>query len=141
MTNKMTNREMFVMVLTVITNANIADDEKAMLTEFINSRIEQIDKKAGTVTKAQREKDAANAALSDMVYAALLKTDRLIKVGELIKGTPELSEYSTQKITPILSTLIANGKVERVTVKRENLYRVMENCNAAGDDAEDIEID
>lgn len=128
--NKKTNKELFTALLSVIAAAELSTDEKTELTDFVNSRIEQIDKKANSTSKAQREKDAANAALGQVVLNGLSETNRLIKVSDLIKEYPPLSGYSTQKLTPILSGLIADGKVERLTVKRENLYRIKTAENA-----------
>lgn len=119
---KMTNKEMFVKVLSVIAVADIAEDERAMLTDFINSRIEQIDKKASTVSKAEKAKAELNATIANEIIAGLTAMDKPVKVSELIKGYEPLSGYSTQKLTPILSTLVTDGKITKSVVKRETFY-------------------
>ena len=82
------------------------------------------EKKASTVTKAQREKAELNGKLTQLILDGLAELDKPVKISELIKGYEPLNEYSTQKITPIITALVDNGKVERATVKREKLYSI-----------------
>lgn len=125
MTNtKKTNREMFVALINVISNAQIAETEKVELTDFINSRIEQLDKKANSVSKAEKEKARLNAELAKTIIAGLTEIDKPVKVSDLIKGYEPLNEYSTQKLTPIITALVKENKVESIVVKREKLYSV-----------------
>lgn len=121
---KKTNREMFVMLLNVIANAEMSETDRMEMTEFINLKIEQLDKKASTVTKADKAKSELNAKIAQLILDGLAELDKPVKISELIKGYEPLNEYSTQKITPIITALVDNGKVERATVKREKLYSI-----------------
>ena len=122
-TNK-TNREMFLAVLAVLENAVITDDERQELTDFITGRIEQLDKKANTVFKADREKAELNARIADEIVVGLTACDKPVKVSDLIKSCDTLNGYSTQKLTPILTSLVKSGRVVKSTYKRETLYSV-----------------
>lgn len=124
MKNVKTNKEMFVGLLSVIAMADITDDEKAAFTDFINGRIAQLDKKANTVSKADKEKAELNEKLSAIILDGLRTMDKPVKVSELIKGIEPLNSYSTQKITPILTKLVADGKVTKVNFKKDNLYSI-----------------
>lgn len=125
MTNtKKTNREMFVTLINVISNAQIAETDKVELTDFINSRIEQLDKKANSISKAEKEKARLNAELAKTIIAGLTEIDKPVKVSDLIKGYEPLNGYSTQKLTPIITALVKENKVESIVVKREKLYSV-----------------
>ena len=125
MTNtKKTNREMFVTLINVIANAQIAETDKVELTDFINSRIEQLDKKANSVSKAEKAKQELNAELAKIIIAGLTEIGKPVKVSDLIKGYEPLGEYSTQKLTPIITALVKENKVESIVVKREKLYSV-----------------
>jgi hypothetical protein len=121
---KKTNREMFVTLVNVISNAQITETEKVELTDFINSRIEQLDKKANSVSKAEKEKAKLNAELAKTIIAGLTEIGKPVKVSDLIKGYEPLNEYSTQKLTPIITALVKENKVESIVVKREKLYSV-----------------
>lgn len=121
---KKTNREMFVALINVIANAQIAETDKIELTDFVNSRIEQLDKKANSVSKAEKAKQELNAELAKTIIAGLTKIGKPVKVSDLIKGYEPLNEYSTQKLTPIITALVKENKVESIVVKREKLYSV-----------------
>ena len=121
MTNtKKTNKEMFVTLINVVANAEITENEKTELTDFINSRIEQIEKKANTVSKADKAKAELNARLSEEILTGLAQIGKPV----LIKNYEPLNQYSTQKLTPILTALVNDNKVEKMTVKREKLYLI-----------------
>ena len=125
MTNtKKTNKEMFVTLINIVANAEITENEKTELTDFINSRIEQIEKKANTVSKADKAKAELNARLSEEILTGLAQIGKPVKVGDLIKNYEPLNQYSTQKLTPILTALVNDNKVEKITVKREKLYLI-----------------
>jgi hypothetical protein len=115
---------MFSALLAIVANAEMSETDRTEMTEFINTKIEQIEKKASTVTKAQREKAELNGKLAQLIIEGLTELDKPVKISELIKGYEPLNEYSTQKITPIITALVDNGKVERATVKREKLYSI-----------------
>lgn len=122
---KKTNREMFVMLLGVVESANcITETDRIELTDFINVKIEQLDKKASTVSKADKAKAELNAKIAQLILEGLAEMDKPTKISELIKGYRPLNGYSTQKLTPIMTALVNDGKVEKAVVKRETLYSV-----------------
>jgi hypothetical protein len=122
--NVKTNKELFAMVLSVITNADINETDRTELTNFINSRIEQIEKKASTITKAEKEKQALNEAIAQEIINGLVTLDKPMKISELIQNYEPLAKYSTQKLTPIITAMVKNGKLEKSVIKRENFYSV-----------------
>lgn len=124
--NVKTNKELFTIIFNVVAGANIPDDEKQELTDFINSRIEQIEKKSTTVTKADKEKQALNAAIAEEIIKGLVTAGKPMKISELIKSYAPLSAYSTQKLTPIITAMVKSGKLEKSTLKRENFYSVVQ---------------
>ena len=122
---KKTNKEMFVTLINVVANANIAETDRQELTDFINSRIEQIDKKASTPSKADIAKQELNARIAELVIKTLTELDKPVKCSEIIKANVELSDYSTQRLTPILTKLVADGKIAKTTVKRDTVYNII----------------
>lgn len=121
---KKTNREMFVALLSVIANADIADTDKIELTDFINLKIEQLDKKANTVSKAEREKIELNTKISQLIIDGLAEINEPIRVSELIKKYEPLNSFTTQKLTPIIVKLMNDGKIKKIASKRTVLYTV-----------------
>ena len=123
-TNKKTNKEMFMALLNVVANAEIKQNDKDELSEFINSRIQQIEKKASTPSKADLAKAELDNGIPKLVIETLTNIDKPVRCSEIIKANSELSAYSTQKLTPILTKLVTDGKVTRTTVKRDTLYNI-----------------
>lgn len=117
---KKTNREMFLEVISVLETAN-ADIE---LIDFMNDRIAQLDKKASTVSKAQREKAAMDAAIADEIVKGLATINEPIRISDLIKKYAPLSQYNTQKLSPIFVRLVNDGRIEKISSKRTILYTV-----------------
>ena len=92
------------------------------LITFLNGKIEQLDKKANTVTKADKAKAELNAAIANDILTGLTILDKPVKISDLIKGYEPLNGYSTQKLTPIMTKLVTDGKVIKSVVKRETIY-------------------
>ena len=122
--NVKTNKELFAIIFNIVADANIPDDEKQELTDFINSRIEQIDKKANTVSKADKAKAELNAQIAAQIIDGLTLADKPVKVSDLIKQYEPLNGYSTQKLTPIMAGLVKDGKIKKSLYKRETLYSI-----------------
>lgn len=116
---------MFTILLTLVANANIAETDKNELSDFINSRIAQLEKKASTPSKADLAKAELNNRIASDIIAGLTELDKPVKVSELIKAYAPLNEFNTQKLTPILSKLVADGKVTKTVVKRDTLYNIV----------------
>lgn len=122
MATKKTNRELYAEVLSVIAIAEIAEDKKTELSDFLKGRVEQLDKKASTVTKAQREKAEADTNIANLIIEGLTAVNQPIRISDLIKTYKPLNEYSTQKLSPIFTKLVNDGKIEKVSSKRTILY-------------------
>lgn len=127
MANKMTNKEMFNVLIAVISAVGIPEGVVTSATPdeliaFLNGKVEQLDKKANTVTKADKAKAELNAAIANDILTGLATLDKPVKISDLIKGYEPLSGYSTQKLTPIMTKLVTDGKVIKSVVKRETIY-------------------
>ena len=123
MEKKITLKENFERLAGVVKGTNIDETEKNELLLFINNRIEQINKKAsGTSTK---EKE--NKALQDQIKAILLdllaQQSEPINIATMLKVEP-LSQYTNQRISAILTKLIAENKVERTVIKKVPFFAI-----------------
>lgn len=121
---KRTNKEMYSALLSIVAVAEISDVDRIEMTDFINGKIAQIEKKATTVTPSKAKAEAEKTAFAELVYNSLVKIDRPVKISVLIAETPELAGITTQKVTPVLTKLVNDGKVERLTVKKDKLYSI-----------------
>lgn len=92
------------------------------LVDFINHEIELLTRKNSSEKKptaAQLE----NEKTAEVVLATLVENGNGMTVTEIIKANKNLSEFTNQKITAILRSLISADKVERIEDKRKTLFK------------------
>jgi hypothetical protein len=108
-------------VLTEILNCDAVQKNKKW-KKCIAHEIELLEKKTGVnrkPTKVQKE----NLEIAKVVLSVFEKNpNTLYRVTELIK-VEALSDYSSQKIAPIVKTLVSNGNVKVVEEKGVNYYQ------------------
>ena len=123
MEKKITLKENFERLAGVVKGANIDETEKNELLLFINNRIEQINKKASGTSAKEKE----NKALQDQIKAILLdllaQQSEPINIATMLKVEP-LSQYTNQRISAILTKLIAEGKIERTVIKKVPFFAI-----------------
>lgn len=123
MKKKITLKENFERLAGVVKGANIDETEKNELLLFINNRIEQINKKASGTSAKEKE----NKALQDQIKAILLdllaQQSEPINIATMLKVEP-LSQYTNQRISAILTKLIAENKVERTVIKKVPFFAI-----------------
>ena len=123
MEKKITLKENFERLAGVVKGANIDETEKNELLLFINNRIEQINKKASGTSAKEKE----NKALQDQIKVVLLnllaQQSEPINIATILKVEP-LSQYTNQRISAILTKLIAEGKVERTVIKKVPFFAI-----------------
>ena len=123
MEKKITLKENFERLAGVVKGANIDEKEKNELLLFINNRIEQINKKASGTSVKEKE----NKALQDQIKVVLLnllaQQSEPINIATMLKVEP-LSQYTNQRISAMLTKLIAEGKVERTVIKKVPFFAI-----------------
>ena len=124
---KMTQREALSYVLeNCELPEKIADKLKAMIT--------QIEKKSasgsGKLTKSQEANAEFKMAIIEEMTA---NPNKIYTITDLIKSIDVLSEYrdgegnpiSNQKVSALVSQLVKDGKVERITEKRRSYFKIV----------------
>ena len=96
--------------------------DNPVLVEFINGRIEALDKKSasakGKTTKVQKE----NEGTKELILAVLRTMENGATCTELIKADEGLGEFSNQKLSALLRQMIAEGVVTRAEVKGKAVF-------------------
>ena len=94
----------------------------ADMVAFIDERMAQTAKKnsskGGEPTKAQKEKMAEHTAIENEVLSVMV-ADTKYTVSDLVKLT---SVESTQRLTPRLTALVEDGKVDKTEEKGRSYY-------------------
>ena len=122
MEKKMTKKEMFTLIATLLaSNENVVD--------FCNHEIELLDNKKSNGNKKANEKVAKE---TEIVYNALVAVGRAVSASELIaeSNLDELANesgvVSTQKVSALLKKLVDSGKVEKYTEKKKTYFKIVE---------------
>lgn len=114
-TKKITKVEMFALIAT-----EVAD--KPEMVEFINHEIELLTKKATSKkpTKVQVENESFKAE----ILAYLTEVGKAVTIKEIQSAVEVLANLSNQKMTHLLSALIAEGKISKEYEKKTPYYSI-----------------
>ena len=120
---KITIKEQFVAI-----QAFLAEQGKDEWANFIGGRIEILDKKTATKSKAATAKQAENEVLKENIVKALADIGKAANITELKEGlkTYDENEYTTPKISALLKQLKDEGKVVRTLEKKTPYFAVAE---------------
>lgn len=114
MATKKTQKELYTEILAFV-NGN------AELTEFVNSRIEALNRKSASKSSAPTAKQKENEVLKTAILNYMVAGERYT-IKELIKNVPELAaieDISNQKVSALLKQMKdIDGTVSRVEEKR-----------------------
>lgn len=109
---KLTQKELFTEILD-----KVQDDE--LLTEFVEYQIELLNRKSAT--RGTKKESEENIALKGKVLSVM--GENYMTVSDIVKALAESDTiYSPQKITSLLTKMIADGKVEKVIEKRVSYF-------------------
>lgn len=122
MSNKITKRESFKMIIEVLENNDRTD-----LVEVMNHEIELLDKKkaSGKMTKTQTE----NVGIKEIILQALATANEPITITDLLKNNVELYDAtagSNQKVSALMTQLKKENKVVRTTNGKKALFSIAE---------------
>lgn len=118
---KITIKEQFVAI-----QAFLAEQGKEEWADFIGGRIEILDKKTATKSKAAAAKQAENEALKENIVKALADAGKAVNITDLKEGLKayDENEYTTPKISALLKQLKDEGKVVRTLEKKTPYFAV-----------------
>ena len=118
MANKKTVVQMYQEILAI---QGLTQEQK----DFLNKRIEITQKKNANrstePTPKQLEKMAETKALQDKIVAVMV-VDTKYTPTDLVKAVADPAIASTQKLTPLLTALVADGVLVKDTEKGRSVY-------------------
>lgn len=126
MEKKITLKENFERLAKVVEGANIEEVTRQELLTFIDSRIEQINKKATAPRKADTEKAQENEKLAQIMLDILASNDKPMTVTEIMQASNDFVGITNQRLTAIMTKLKNDGTVARVMDKKSAKYRLAE---------------
>ncbi len=116
MTNrKPTKRDHFNALLAIPAVAENAD-----LVAFIEHEIELLDKK-NTAERKPTPKQVENAGIKTAI-ATWFEADKQYLAADVVKGCPACEGLTAQRVSALLSQMVADGVLTRTEDKRKNYY-------------------
>ena len=113
MANKMTKKDYFNLMREHFSSM----PEFANVVDFIDHEIELLDKKNDKPTAKQVESEALKPILLEV-----LRSGVIAKCSDIIRSDERLANYTTQKISPILKKMEAEGTVVKIVKGKDVLY-------------------
>lgn len=120
MEKKITKKEMFASIITVIEATEVANKEE--MVAFLKHEIELLEKRSSRTTKTQKE----NEGILTDILTSLAAIGSKVTVTELQAKAPALAGLSNQKISSLLAKLVKDGSVERVMEKKKVYFFLAE---------------
>ena len=116
MTKKMTKRERFEKM---IEKYDFTEEDRV----FIEHEIELLEKKKSGERKPTATQ-IANEGLKGVILEVLASAESPMTISEIIKAHEELQGLSTQKVSPLISSLVKEFKVVRIEEKRKAYFKI-----------------
>ena len=112
----MTKREMFVAIREVVI-------DNVDMVAFVDREIALLDKKKSApkkLTETQLENERCKAD----IIAYLIEVDQPKNISEIQADVASVATFSNQRITHILSALVANSKVTKTYIKKRPYFSI-----------------
>ena len=118
--SKLTKKDLFAIVKGIVENSYYTDKETVY--NFIDHEVELISNKssASKETKTQKE----NVGIKATILEVLANFDRPVTIKEML-ATVELGTYSNQKLSALLTQLIAEEKVRKTYFKKTPMFELV----------------
>lgn len=123
MTNKkMTKKEAYNIILEVLANADIP--QKAEVVDVVNNELELLARKATVKSQKDLDKAQKDSELATLLYDILVE-EGVAKTATELLGTrikDVVPNINVQKVTHLLTNLLADDKVKKEVIKRKSYY-------------------
>jgi hypothetical protein len=127
----MTRREVLVAMGNVAEVKNNAD-----FIGYINAEIEKLDNKKPS--KKATEKAEANDLIKNIIVSFLESNpDNQYTITDMQTASPDLADYSNQKLSALIKQLVDSGKIDKVVDKRKSYFKAMSVAETTDVDAND----
>ena len=122
MTNKMTKKDWFNAIITIVEASNYEDKQGAV--DFIAHEINLLERKSGkaSMTKTQKE----NVNIMEQIKVALEAIGKPVTISELMASDLTMGNYSNQKLSALIRQLVKAGEVVRTEDKKKAYFSIGE---------------
>lgn len=113
----MTKRENYNAIRAIVS-------DNAELVAFIDHELELLDRKNSRRSDKPTAKQVANEETKDVILEVLTDATNPMPIADIIADDPALAGMTTQKVSALLTQLIAEGKVVRTVDKRKAYFSI-----------------
>jgi uncharacterized protein (DUF2344 family) len=122
MTKKITKREMFAMISTVVEKAEV--ENKDEMLKALAHEIELLDNKKSKSGQSKTQKE--NEILKEEILAELKEINKPVTVSDFQAVTRFAPpEFSNQKISALLNQLVKENRVHKEVIKKKSYFSVV----------------
>ena len=118
---KMTKKEMFAEIMSVVESASISAEKRAQYIEFLNHEVTLLANRKSSMSKVQKE----NVSIENLVCEVLKDYGKALTVTEMLTDS-RLSGYTNQKISALLRNLKEAGRVIKTVDHKKSYFSVAE---------------
>ena len=124
MTNKMTKKDWFATLATIVEGSDYENKDEALA--FINHEVELLNNKSGKTTMTATQKE--NERVKGVILETLAALDRPVTITELQEANEELATLKNQKISALLRLLgeKGSGQVVKTYTKKVAYFSLAE---------------
>lgn len=118
METKITKRDNFATLRSMVETADISNEEMDRLLIFIDHEVEQLDKRSANSKKYAKKTAAATDALTELVRTALALNSDPKTIAQIVTLINDATEgvATAQKVTYRLTQLVKSGEAEKSTI-------------------------
>lgn len=120
---KMTKVEMFSAIRSYIEGGEVSVSTSEMIA-FIDRQVELINNKSAKASSKPTKTQTENANIKALIVGALRKINAYVTISDMQGQTPELAEYTNQKLSALMRQLVESGDVVKFVDKKKSYFTV-----------------
>lgn len=120
---KMTKVEMFSAIRSYIEGGKVSVSTPEMIA-FIDRQVELINNKSAKASSKPTKTQTENANIKVLIMGALRKIGAYVTISDMQGQTPELAEYTNQKLSALMRQLVESGDVVKTVDKKKSYFTV-----------------
>lgn len=117
-TEKMTKRDAFNAIIAILAASDAENAE--ILIDAMEHEIELLDKKR--ISKKPSKVQVENETYKSLIIEYLTSADSLQTIQDIQSAVPELADFSTSKMSHLLTALVKEGIIAKEYVKKKVHY-------------------
>lgn len=120
---KMTKVEMFTAIRSYIEGGKVSVSTPEMIA-FIDRQVELINNKSAKASSKPTKTQTENANIKVLIMGALRKIGAYVTISDMQGQTPELAEYTNQKLSALMRQLVESGDVVKTVDKKKSYFTI-----------------